>query len=65
MGRYKKPEIEISPQLLHKLFEHTKRPDVSMDDIKQMVGTITELSKCDEMLTLEEFELITNKSTVM
>ena len=65
MGRYKKPEIELSPQLLHKLFEHVKRPDVSLEDAKQFVANITELSKCDEMLTLEEFEMITQKSAVM
>lgn len=65
MARYKKPEIEMSPQLIHKLFEHVKRPDVTLEDVKTIVYNLTELSKCDEMLTLEEFDLATQKSSGM
>lgn len=65
MGRYKKPEIEISPQLIHKLFEHVKRPEVTFEDIKNVVYNLTELSKCDEMLTLEEFDLAIQKPMTM
>lgn len=61
MKRYKKPEIEMSPQLIYKLFEYVKRPEATMDDIKTIVNNLTELSKCDEMLTIEEFELAVQK----
>lgn len=65
MGRYKKPEIEMSPQLIHKLFEYVKRPEVTFEDIKNVVHNLTELSKCDEMLTLEEFDLAIQKPMTM
>lgn len=65
MARYKKPEIELSPHLLHKLLEHVKRPDVSLEDAKTIVANLTELSKCDEMLTLEEFDLAIQKPMTM
>lgn len=62
MARYMKVEIEMSPHLVKKLFEHVKSPQVTEGDIPWMVSNLIELSKCDEMLTLDEFEMITKKS---
>lgn len=57
-----KVEIEMSPHLVKKLFEHVKSAQVTEADIPWMVNNLVELSKCDEMLTLDEFEMITKKS---
>lgn len=61
MARYMKVEIEMSPHLVKKLFEHVKTPQVTEGDIPWMVSNLIELSKCDEMLTLDEFEMIIKK----
>lgn len=64
MAKYKKPEIELSPHLLKKLFEHVKSAAVTEADISWMIDNLVYLSKCDEMLTLEEFDIIVKKPTM-
>lgn len=63
MGKYKKCEIELSPQLLKKLFEHVKKPDVPQGDLVWIIENIKELCKCGDLLTLDEFEMIITKPT--
>lgn len=61
MAKYKKHEIELSEHLLYKLFEFVKDPKVEQTDFTWIIQNIVELSKCDEMLTLDEFDRITRK----
>lgn len=61
MAKYKKNEIELSEHLLHKLFEFVKTPTIEISDFTWIISNIVELSKCDEMLTLDEFDKITRK----
>ena len=65
MARYRKIEIELSPHLLKKTLEFVKAPTTSQDDIEWIVNNFIELSKCDELLTIEEFDLVTKKPTSM
>lgn len=65
MAKYKKHEIEISPQLLKKLFEFVKDPKVVAADFVWILDNLVELSRCDETLTLDEYEMIIRKPTVM
>lgn len=65
MAKYKKHEIELSPQLLKKLFELVKDSKIVTGDFIWIIDNIVELSKCDEMLTLDEYELIIRKPTVV
>ena len=61
MGKYKQYEIEISPRLLHKLFEYVKaNPN---EDCAYIVENLKWLSKCDETLTLDEYEMAIRKPT--
>lgn len=64
MNKYKKPEIEVSPQLMKKLFEFVKTQAVTPADFDWIVNNLTWLSKSDELLTVEEYEMITKKPVV-
>jgi hypothetical protein len=46
-------ELELSPRLLHKLFEHVRKPDVTEEHLVNIVENLKWLSKADELLTLE------------
>lgn len=61
---YKFIEIEVSPKLLKKLLEHSKDPKVTQDHINYIIDNLTYLSKHDECLTLDEFDVITEKPIV-
>ena len=65
MAKYKKHEIELSPHLLKKLFEFVKDPKVTVADFPWIVENLVELGRCDEMLTLDEYEMIIRKPTVV
>ena len=64
MHKYKKPEIELTPHLLQKLFEYVKQDTTTMADIAGVMTNLTWLSKCDEVLSLEEFDLAIQKPPV-
>lgn len=59
MGKYKQYEIEISPRLLYKLFEYVKANPT--EDCEYIVENLKWLSKCDETLTLDEYEMAIRK----
>jgi hypothetical protein len=61
---YKFVEIEVSPKLMKKLLEHVKDPKVTQDHINYMMENLMWLSKHDECLTLDEYEVITEKPIV-
>lgn len=61
---YKFVEIEVSPKLMKKLLEHVKDPKVTQDHINYMIDNLLWLSKHDECLTLDEYEVITEKPIV-
>ena len=61
---YKFVEIEVSPKLMKKLLEHIKDPKVTQDHINYMMDNLMWLSKHDECLTLDEYEVITEKPIV-
>lgn len=61
---YKFVEIEVSPKLMKKLLEHAKDPKVTQDHINYMMDNLLWLSKHDECLTLDEYEVITEKPIV-
>jgi hypothetical protein len=61
MGKYKRIEIELTPMLLKKVLEHVK--DATPQDIETIIANFIDLSYCDHTLTLEDFELVTKKST--
>lgn len=65
MKRYYKCEIEMSPHLLKKLFEFVKDPKITAMDFHWIVDNLIELGKCDELLTLDEFELATRKPGIV
>jgi hypothetical protein len=62
---YKFIEIELSPKLIKKLFEYIKDPKITQDHINYMVENLKTLAKHDECLTLDEFDVITEKPIVM
>ena len=64
MGKYKQHEIELSPRLLHKIFEYVKANpsencEYIIENLKWMAKT------ADEMLTLDEYELAVRKPVSM
>jgi hypothetical protein len=59
MGKYKQHEIELSPRLLHKIIDLVKSKPA--EDYTYVVDNLIELSKADERLTLDEYELIIRK----
>jgi hypothetical protein len=61
MAKYKIYEIELSPRLLHKLFEHVRKPETTEEHIGYIIENLKDLSKTDELLTLDQFELIIQK----
>ncbi len=65
MTKWKRVEIELTPALLKKLFEHVKTQAVGPEEIDNIVNNLHWLSKSDETLTLEEFDQIIKKSTVV
>lgn len=64
MHKYKKPEIELTPHLLQKLFEYVKQSTTTAEDIAGVMTNLNWLSKCDEVLGLEEFDLAIQKPPV-
>lgn len=64
MARYKKIEIEMTPLLLKKVLEYVKENN-TIQDIETVVANFIELSRADDLLTIEEFDLVTRKSSSM
>lgn len=64
MAKYKKCELELSPHLLNKLFYFIKDPKVTEADFGWIIENIKYLGRCDELLTLDEYDLIVQKPTV-
>lgn len=65
MGKYKRMEIEVTPQLMKKLFEFVKSPAITEADYDWIVNNLAWMSKDTDPLTIEEFEHITKKPTVV
>lgn len=66
MSRYKKSEIRVSPHLMKKLFETIKDPAITPADFDWMINNLTWMSKEEDvLLTIEEFDIISKKPTVM
>lgn len=63
MSKHKQYEIELSPRLLSRLFDHVKANPG--EDHQYIIENLKWLSKCDEMLTLDELELAIKKPTPM
>ncbi len=63
MGKYKQHEIELSPRLLTKIFELIKSKPT--EDYSYIVENLVDLSKCGDMLTLDEYELAVRKPVSM
>jgi hypothetical protein len=57
-------EIELTPQLMKKLFEFVKDPKITATDFDWLVNNLAWMSKDVDPLTIEEFEHITKKPTV-
>jgi hypothetical protein len=62
MGKYKRVELEMTPHLLKKVLEWAKTS--TPEDIETAISNFIELSKSDDTLTIEEFDLVTSKSMV-
>lgn len=62
MGKYKRVEIEMTTHLLRKVLEWARTS--TPEDVEIIVANFIELSKCDDTLTIEEFDLVTSKSMV-
>ena len=58
--RYKTYEIELSPKLLEKLFEYVRANPTL--DCKYIIDNLIHLSKCDDTLTMDEYDMIITKS---
>jgi hypothetical protein len=58
-------EIELTPQLMKKLFEFVKDPKITATDFDWLVNNLAWMSKDVDPLTIEEFEHITKKPTVV
>lgn len=54
-------ELELSPYLLHALFKHVRKPEVTEDHLVNIIENLKWLSKADEMLTTDQFEQIIEK----
>ena len=65
MSKYKRMEIEVTPQLMKKLFEFVKDPAITPGDFDWLVNNLAWMSKDVDPLTVEEFEHITKKPTVV
>lgn len=65
MAKYKRMEIEVTPQLMKKLFEFIKNPAITESDFDWLVNNLAWMSDEVEPLTIEEFEHITKKPTVI
>ena len=64
MSKYKRMEIEVTPQLMKKLFEFVKDPKITAADFDWLVNNLAWMSKDIDPLTIEEFEHITKKPVV-
>lgn len=57
--KYKTYEIEVSPRLLESLFDYVRaNPTV---DCKYIIANLIDLSRCDDTLTMDEYEMIITK----
>ena len=63
MAKYKQHEIELSPRLMLKLIDLIKSKPA--DDYSFVVDNLVELSKDDQRLSLDEYELIIRKPVSM
>ena len=61
MDKPKICEIELSPKLLHRLFQHVRKPEITDEQVIQIVEKLKWFSKADELLTLDQFEEIIDK----
>lgn len=60
--KYKTYEIELSPKLLENLFDYVrKNPN---EDCKYIIDNLIHLSKCDDTLTMDEYDMIITKPVV-
>lgn len=64
MSKYKRMEIEVTPQLMKKLFEFVKDPKITPADFDWLVNNLAWMSKDIDPLTIEEYEHITKKPVV-
>jgi hypothetical protein len=63
LSKYRTYEFELSPRLLAKLFDFVRtNPN---EDYQYIIDNLCELSRCDDTLTLDEFEIIVTKPTSM
>jgi len=60
MGKWKRCEIELTPALIKKLLEYAKT--ATPEDVNIVVDNLTHLSKSDDTLTTEEYEVIITKN---
>lgn len=65
MSKYKRMEIEVTPQLMKKLFEFVKTPAVTPADFDWIVNNLAWMSKDIDPLTIEEYEHIVKKPVVV
>jgi hypothetical protein len=60
MSKWKRCEIELTPALMKKLLEYAKT--AAPENIDLIVENLTHLSKSDDTLTIEEYEVIITKN---
>lgn len=65
MSKYKRMEIEATPQLMKKLFEFVKTPAVTAADFDWIVNNLAWMSKDIDPLTIEEYDHIVKKPVVV
>lgn len=65
MSKYKRMEIEVTPQLMKKLFEFVKTTTVTPADFDWIVNNLAWMSKDIDPLTIEEYEHIIKKPVVV
>lgn len=61
MAKPKIYELELSPRLLHELFKHVRKPDITEEHLVNIIENLKWLSKADELLTLDQFDQIIEK----
>lgn len=64
MSKYKRMEIEVTPQLMKKLFEFVKESTTTSADFDWIVNNLAWMSKDVDPLTIEEYEHIIKKPVV-
>lgn len=65
MTKWKRVEIELTPALVKKLFEHVKATQAGPEELDNIIHNLHWLSKSDETLTIEEYDQIIKKSSSM